>query len=92
MKATKPIEVIDVIDKLYKLQTKLNRLPKVDKITFRLEMESIGDLFQIAEQYDSYAHEPCEMLPYHWAIIEVGEDIQLHLSTPKKKYQIIYED
>ena len=92
MKAIKPIEVIDVIDKLYKLQTQLNRLPQVDKITFRMEINSIGDLFQIAEQYDSYAHEPCEMLPYHWAIIEVGEDINLHLSTPKQNYTITYHD
>lgn len=92
MKTSKPIDVIDVIDKLYKLQTELNKLPKVDKITFRLEIDSIGDLFQLAEQYDSYAHEPCEMLPYHWCIIQVGEDIELHLSTPKKKYHIIYED
>ena len=73
MKASKPIDVIDVIDRLYKLQTELNKLPKVDPITFRLEIESIGDLIQLAEQYDAHYFEPCEYILYHWCIIDIGE-------------------
>jgi len=92
-KIKKAIEVVDVINELYKLQSTLDTLPKLtgDCIHFRIEIPSVGDLICLAEQYKSNFFEPCEMLPYHWCIIEVAENIKLTLETPRTNYKITWE-
>ena len=88
----KPIEVIEIIENLYKLESSLDGLPPIsgDRIIFNVTIDSIGDLIAIADQFNSSFFEPSASLPYHWVIIDIGDKIRLSLETPRELYKIIY--
>jgi len=92
-KIKKAIEVVELINELYNLQSSLDKLPKIvgNNITFQLQIDSIGDLICLAEQYKAHFFEPSEMLPYHWCIIEIADNIKLSLETPRTNYKITWE-
>ena len=92
MKTIKPINIVDYIEKLYKLESQLDSLPPLatDKIAFKIVLDSIGDLISLADQYNATFFEPSTTLPFHWAIINVGDSISLHLETNRENYKISY--
>lgn len=92
MRAIKPINIVDYIEKLYKLESTLESLPPLatDKIAFKITLDSIGDLISLADQYNSSFFEPSASLPYHWCIIDIGDKIALHLETNRENYRITY--
>jgi hypothetical protein len=92
MKAIKPIEIVDIIEKLYQLDKSLESLPPLatDKIPFKIILNSIGDLISLSDQYQTNFFEPSPSLPYHWAIINIGDRVALHLETSREIYKITY--
>jgi len=92
-KIKKAIEVVELINELYNLQSSLDKLPKIvgNNITFQLQIDSIGDLISLADQYKANFFEPSEMLPYHWCIIEIADNIKLSLETNRNNYKITWE-
>lgn len=90
---SKGIECVDIIEKLYKLDKELENLPKLsagDRVGFKVTVDSIGDLISLADQYGATFFEPSITLPFHWCIIEVGDNVSLHLETPRELYKISY--
>ncbi len=92
MRTIKPIDIVDYIEKLYKFESTLDSLPPVvgGKIDFKITLNSIGDLISLADQYGAKFFEPNPTLPFHWAIINIGDKINLHLETSKENYKITY--
>ena len=90
---SKGIEVVDIIEKLYKLDRELESLPKLagsDRVAFRVTVDSIGDLISLADQYNTHFFEPSALTMYHWCIINIGDNVSLHLETPRELYKITY--
>ena len=90
---SKGIEVVDIIEKLYKLDKQLENYPKLaagDRVAFKVTVDSIGDLISLADQYQSTFFEPSTTLPMHWVIINIGDNVSLHLETPRELYKISY--
>jgi hypothetical protein len=92
MKTIKPIEIVDIIEKLYKLDSTLEGLPPLatDKVSFKIVLDSIGDLISLADQYNTNFFEPSPTLPFHWAVIHIGDNVSLHLETNRENYKITY--
>jgi len=92
MKITKAIQVTDIIENLYKLDKQLESLPKIigDKVTFKVVIDSIGDIIALADQYRVTCFEPTPSLPYHWCIIDIGDNVVLTLETDRELYTVSY--
>ena len=92
MRITKPIEVTDIIENLYKLDKQLEVLPKIvgDKVAFKVVINSIGDIIALADQYRVNCFEPSPSLPYHWCIIDIGDNVVLTLETSRELYTVSY--
>jgi hypothetical protein len=92
MKTIKPINIVDYIEKLYKLESSLESLPPLatDKIAFKIVLDSIGDLISLADQYGATFFEPSPTLPFHWCVINIGDKVSLHLETNRENYKITY--
>jgi hypothetical protein len=92
MKVTKSIEIVDMIEKLYKLDSDLSKLPPIigERVVFNVIIDSIGDLISLADQYDCHFFEPTNLIPCHWVLIEVGDRVRLSIETPRENYKITY--
>jgi len=92
MKITKAIEVVDIIENLYKLDKQLESLPKIigDKVAFKVVLNSIGDIIALADQYRVTCFKPSPSLPYHWCLIPIGDNVTLSLETNKELYTVSY--
>jgi len=88
----KNIEVVDLVEKLNSLDRELKYLPKPigGRVSFKSVIDSIGDLISLADQYNVELYDPSVAIPYHWCIIDIGDNVNLHLESNKDNYKITY--